>query len=363
MAKICQNCNQEWPDDISFCPICGSDLKTKDDLSARFSLNLGDANAISGGIHMSDSHAVDSHDVHNVTHNTWVTKNERQKTAEEVYSEKLSEFRTAVRDAFEDGRITSEENRAVMSKMYELGIESSDASKIIEQERSFAYRRVKDRPLTDSEFNLLKITQSCVRNNEREELLELFDELGYLNARVDNGEVQYFYYMLYAALKPDEFIAKAKDDGLGIDCFWKTVWLVMADRVKGIKRSMNLDFKFHSYIENKNSLFPGNAEIAFCLNTVKEALATRMKFKAEILWESARKKFAEFEEDHQSFLNDLGSAIAFVINRSDYPVESAFYLEVFFPEVPGKKRIEADPLLTPLETIPVMPKIRLMENN
>ena len=52
----CPNCKQEY--DGKFCPECGTKLIEK---PATSGVSLGDANAISGGVHMADSH-----DVHNI---------------------------------------------------------------------------------------------------------------------------------------------------------------------------------------------------------------------------------------------------------------------------------------------------------
>ena len=53
----CPNCKQEY--DGEFCPECGTKLFEKPAASG-VSLNLGDANAISGGLHVSDSHDVNN---------------------------------------------------------------------------------------------------------------------------------------------------------------------------------------------------------------------------------------------------------------------------------------------------------------
>lgn len=70
----CPNCKQEY--DGKFCPECGTKLIEKPALSGA-NLNLGDANAISGGLHMTDSHAVHSedHSVHNTSNNTSTVNN------------------------------------------------------------------------------------------------------------------------------------------------------------------------------------------------------------------------------------------------------------------------------------------------
>ena len=69
----CPNCKQEY--DGKFCPECGTKLFEKPSASG-VSLNLGDANAISGGLHLADLHDVSNVDynVHNIT-NLLYTKN------------------------------------------------------------------------------------------------------------------------------------------------------------------------------------------------------------------------------------------------------------------------------------------------
>ena len=61
-----------------FCPDCGIPLleETTQQNMSGFSLNLGDANAISGGLHLADLHDVSNVDynVHNIT-NLLYTKN------------------------------------------------------------------------------------------------------------------------------------------------------------------------------------------------------------------------------------------------------------------------------------------------
>ena len=67
--KICPKCNKEWPDEFMACPLDGTALITKPQQPAGFSLNLGDANAISGGVNMSDNHSVSNNTVNTTTSN------------------------------------------------------------------------------------------------------------------------------------------------------------------------------------------------------------------------------------------------------------------------------------------------------
>ena len=371
MAKYCPECKiDDFPDDMRFCPQCGGKLVDKPTASASsFNLNLGDANAVSGGIHLADSHAVDSHDVHNETHNvtnnTWITQQDRPMSFEEIKAEREKEFRQIVRDAYEDGVINAAEQETIVRRANDLGLDEATANLIISQENSFSYRRVKDRPLDEEEYNLIKIVQSCIRANDREGLLELVDDLKTLNLRLDNGLVQYFYYMLMAALMPGEFIKSAEEKSVSIDSFWRTVWLSMAYRSVGSRRPPMLDFKYYQYISSNAKQIPGNVELAQSMDYLKESLTTKTKYKADVRRNSAKEKYKVFESNHQSFLDELGNAISAILEEKTYPLESKFYMDSFFPEAAkrfavaqAKKQMDEE-IFLPLSDIPPMPKISL----
>ena len=371
MAKFCKQCGKKMPDDdFSYCPYCQGELEERIEESPIFNLSLGDANAISGGIHLSDSHAVDSHNVHNethnVTHNTWVTQQERQLTLEEIREAHEKEFRNIVRDAYEDGRITDSEREMVNRKERELCIDRLVAQQIIQEEKLLSVRRVRDRALDEDEYNIIKIAQSCIRANDRESLLESYEDLKSLNARIDNGQVQFFYYMLFAALYPNDFVNAAEEQKVSVDSFWRTVWLSMAYRLIGVRRPNRLDMLFRSYVSGLDKQFPGNAELALSLDSLKESMTTKSKFKADCFRDTAGKKYELFSADHQSYLNELGGAVSAILSGETYPLESKFYIESFFPEVIDKfsahqeqKRIEEE-IFLPLVDIPAMPKIDLL---
>lgn len=96
MSKLCPICNKEWPDEFMACPLDGATLIEKLQQPSGFNLNLGDANAISGGVNMSDNHSVNNNtvntstnniDSHNVITNN-ITQIERDKTPKELIHEK-----------------------------------------------------------------------------------------------------------------------------------------------------------------------------------------------------------------------------------------------------------------------------------
>ena len=62
MSKICPNCQEVFDDSHGFCSNCGSRLIDNVDMNP--ALNLGDANAISGGVNINQSKNITSHDTH-----------------------------------------------------------------------------------------------------------------------------------------------------------------------------------------------------------------------------------------------------------------------------------------------------------
>ena len=116
----CPNCKKHFESGEVFCPNCenpnGEPIRLVDDPApaAGASLGFGDATAVSGGVHMADSH-----DVHNIqnTSNTTIdnrstvdnshtvnnsTVYEAQKTQAEIRQENENQFLQAVQERFAD---------------------------------------------------------------------------------------------------------------------------------------------------------------------------------------------------------------------------------------------------------------------
>lgn len=141
MSKLCPICNKEWPDEFMACPLDGATLIEKPQQPAGFNLNLGDANAISGGVNMSDNHSVNNNtvntstnnvDSHNVITNN-ITQIERDKTPEELIHEKEYVFREECLKVYSNGIMTSEQKRNLEDLQYRLGLDESSASKILSE--------------------------------------------------------------------------------------------------------------------------------------------------------------------------------------------------------------------------------------
>ena len=107
MSKICPKCNKEWPDDFMACPLDGTALIAKPQQPNGFNVNLGDANAVSGGIHMNDQRVFNT--TNNVTNNTSTINNINiHKTESEIQHERELDFVQLVRESFINGILDHE---------------------------------------------------------------------------------------------------------------------------------------------------------------------------------------------------------------------------------------------------------------
>lgn len=117
MSKICPQCNSEFDDNQCFCSNCGSKLIDNLNISTPH-LNLGDANAISGGVKIDQSKTVMSHDTH--YHSTIV---EKGKSEAEVRLDAINQIRTKAEETMaERGRIDSVAISELRKLSLKLGI-------------------------------------------------------------------------------------------------------------------------------------------------------------------------------------------------------------------------------------------------
>ena len=123
--KDCINYNKEPEGSGKFCPECGHPLveapKTQPE---GFGFKMGDANAISGGVHLADSH--------NTTYNNTYTQIP-QKTKEEIEQGKINRYVMACREAYEDNKLEPHEEAALEALRNELGLSKEKAEEFIKK--------------------------------------------------------------------------------------------------------------------------------------------------------------------------------------------------------------------------------------
>ena len=237
MSKICPKCNKEWPDEFMTCPLDGTTLVSKPQQPAGFSLNLGDANAISGGVNMSDNHSVSNNtvntttsnvDSHNVITNN-ITQVEREKSPEELKHEKELSFRKECLKVLSDGIMTSEEKRQLEDLQYNLGLDDQSAKKILAEVTKRSERKSSIlSPVHQITFNNIK---TAINANRLDLVNRLMAQMKAMVRRYSVEEIQFTYYMLQAVLHPKDCIDEYEKHYE--DKYWQTFWSSIAYRRTG----------------------------------------------------------------------------------------------------------------------------------
>ena len=240
MPKICQNpqcsCYNQgsFPDVLNECPVCKTPFTTPH--NGGFSLNLGDANAISGGVNMSDNHSINTTsnvDSHNVITNN-ITQVEREKSPEEIKHERELAFREACLEVYSNGIMTSEQKRKLEDLQYRLGLDESSASKILSEVAKRSERKSSSlSPVHQITFNNIK---TAINSNRLDLVNRLLAQMKAMVQRYSVEEIQFTYYMLQAVLHPKDCVEEYESHRE--DKYWQSFWSSIAyRRIGNIEKS------------------------------------------------------------------------------------------------------------------------------
>lgn len=230
---FCPKCKSHF-ESGKFCPDCGVPLieETPQQNSSGISLNLGDANAISGGLHVSDSHAVHNEDksVHNITNTTSTVNNisniAAQKTELELLQEHKTLFLNACKRAFEDNVLEQWEVIELEELRIKIGLDKTTADNILESVRVISDRNARKSTLNLIAKTKLKILTDNLQKNDTKALMAQIDSLEPLVSRYDHDELSRKYYLVLSALKPEKCIEQKEQTKA--DTYWETFWCYLA---------------------------------------------------------------------------------------------------------------------------------------
>ena len=338
MPKICPKCNKEWPDEFKACPLDGTPLVSKPQQPAGFSLNLGDANAISGGVTMSDNHSINTTsnvDSHNVITNN-ITQVEREKSPEEIKHERELAFREACLEVYSNGIMTSEQKRKLEDLQYRLGLDESSASKILSEVARRSERKSSSlSPVHQITFNNIK---TAINSNRLDLVNRLLAQMKAMVQRYSVEEIQFTYYMLQAVLHPKDCVEEYESHRE--DKYWQSFWSSIAyRRIGNIEKSellvFDVEYKWIDTIPQEN---------VFILATVN-ALIDNDSVSAKSLYDN-------ISGEHSPFLSNLTTCLYTILYNDvvspeelkQWQKDIAFYSNNLFADIIARnleaKRVE-----------------------
>lgn len=224
---ICPKCNTHY-EKGKFCPDCGVPLVEDNPQNATsgISLNLGDANAISGGLHVSDSHEITNID--NSVHNTSTVNNinyAAQKTESEILQERKIEFMDVVKAAFADGVLERDEVRILEQERIRIGLDEITAKRLIETVRN-SVLEVNHSSLTPMQAMIVKQIRQLIGSGQIDQINRLLPRLDAIVRSTQDEESHFLYSFLLAAINPQRLVNDY--ESLSADDYWQSFWVYIA---------------------------------------------------------------------------------------------------------------------------------------
>lgn len=343
MTKTCPYCNTAMPENWQFprCPYCGKELPAEEPANTGFS--MGDANAISGGVH------IDSHNV--VT--THITNVERDKTDEELEQEKIVKYKQLCQQVYADGRVDPHEAKQMEDMRLTLGLDEETAFGIQEQVRKVRLQQSSNRlnPIVKVTINQVI---SLAKNDKIDMLRLSISRLESLANKYDVEEVQFYYYLILAALDPQKCI----DDYCNrtADNYWQAFWTYIAylntGRVgKAEEILSNMEIFDNQPYGNITLLAATSSLYQYWENTDMEDYMEQAKMFLE-----------QGSVEHSEILDRFTQALMLIVESDDeasiqeFQQEFSFYFNHIFNVVMEKKKIaNIRKLIPPIPKIATLP--------
>ena len=235
----CPNCKQHF-ESGQFCPDCGVPLieEAPQQNASGVSLNFGDATAVSGGVHMEDSH--DVHNIHN-TSNTIVdnrstidnshtvnnsTVYEAQKTKAEIQQENENLFLKAVQERLSDGVLEQRELAELNVMATQFNIAPQRAMQMIDQVRRSTLAMKGGQGTEFLAQQLLEEVFNAVNANQVGVLQRRLPQLEQIAQTNPDANIQFYFHMLQASLKPES--AAIAFLNARTDNYWQLFWVHIA---------------------------------------------------------------------------------------------------------------------------------------
>lgn len=327
-------------------------------------INVGDnANLLKGAIDSHDvqtnyttnkvDNSVDNSVTNNTTNNStnYTTNNktvyEAQRTQQEILQDNENQFIKAVRERVADG-LTRQKEAELEQIARDWKISPLRAYQIIEAERKSADILNGGQGKEYYASKILQNVYDAVNANQPEILKRLFIPLEELSKTMDDGNLQYYYYLLFASLNPAgctvSFVNHHTDN------YWQLFWTCIAYIKIG-------------QVQNAIALIPrlggfGGPHGDIDLLTAVENLLDFRRTKNEYYSEQMRANLQSAVSGGLSeLLSPLWYAIKELANNEQHPEKwFAFYVETTIKELGPEKVKQINKDIPQMPTPPPMPK-------
>lgn len=318
----CPNCNEHY-ESGKFCPNCGVGLVEDTPETGGFNLNLGDANAISGGIHLQDRHDVTNVDnsVHNITNNTSTVNNitnvAAQKSESEILQERKIEFMEVVRQVFADGILEQDEVRLLEEERLRIGLDEVTAKRLIETARR-SVNEVRQSSLSPTQAFMLKQIHQVIKTNQLDQIKRLLPRLEAIAKSTYDEDSHYLYGVALAAADPQKLISEY--ESLSADDYWQTYWVYIAyTKVGDFKKAEDALLVLPRYTqyseENTTLLTAVGAMREFGNETASEFLGTVTGMYSNYLENFVLALYHQIEPEAVDIPEDVAGSVNFYLEN------------------------------------------------
>ena len=360
MSKICPNCQEVFDESHGFCSNCGSRLV--DNVDVNPALNLGDANAISGGVSINQSKNITSHDTHYHT----TTVQERVKSESELKLDATNQLRTKAEEIMaERGRIDSVAMGQLRPLAAHLGIDDETFKSIIKEVRS--NRNGSASGLSAANARYLQQALQAVQTNDMDGLSNLTPRLEAMAAISQDDNVQYLYYLtlcLLYPLKSMEVYERQTDEN-----YWRSFWAIISYIRTGKYSEATKVLALFDPLRYEKSEEDQNLLEAY-FNIMKEEKDGAQEFLDEILGEPSEQikpllravESTLYEEEPESL--EVRFYMERVMSKSDVVVKSQKKAETLAAaEEPAKTDPKQEKKSEPKSTAEVIPVAEAKKDN
>ena len=224
----CPTCKEHF--DGKFCPECGTKL-TEAPQTPELGVNFGSGFAVDGNINVTRTNTTNTYDQRVINTSNVTNIQERQKSDIELLQERKNRYFTACKHAYEDNVLDQDELIQLENYRVELGLSRDDADKLLDKARELVNSNATKSELTGIAKIKLKQLSEALKRNEIQALMQQIDSFEVLASKFINEELQYKYFLVLSALKPEKCIEKYET--LKVDNYWKSYWSCLAYRKKG----------------------------------------------------------------------------------------------------------------------------------